>query len=173
MCCTSFQNATEVLDAEYAPNYTWERFAHPGALHWMKLCFVSKFPIIIFPSGKIHAPNYCDINICWTDKQCHFIRYISWSFCRYRSAWKINSKEIVCSVCQWHISIIYMNNLYIYIHIHIHIYIYTHTHIYIYKMDCVCQRYHKECSTRTCAVDCYNSWKKSNLKSYVRPWFHR
>ena len=32
-------------------------------------------------------------------------------------------------------------------------------YIYIYQMDCVCQRYHKECSTRTCADDCYNSWK--------------
>ena len=29
-------------------------------------------------------------------------------------------------------------------------------YIYIYQMDCVCQRYHKECSTRTCADDCYN-----------------
>ena len=44
--------------------------------------------------------------------------------------------------------------------------------LYIYQMDCVCQRYHKECSTRTCADDCYNCWKKSKLKSYVRPWFH-
>ena len=24
----------------------------------------------------------------------------------------------------------------------------------------------------TCADDCYNCWKKSKLKSYVRPWFH-
>ena len=48
------------------------------------------------------------------------------------------------------------------------IYIY----IYIYQMDCVCQRYNEECSTRTCADDCYNCWKKSKLKSYVRPWFH-
>ena len=48
------------------------------------------------------------------------------------------------------------------------IYIY----IYIYIMDCVCQRNHKECSTRTCADDCYNCWKKSKLKSYVGPWFH-
>ena len=32
-------------------------------------------------------------------------------------------------------------------------------------MDCVCQCYHKECSTRTCADDCYNCWKKSKLKS--------
>ena len=40
-------------------------------------------------------------------------------------------------------------------------------YIYIYQMDCVCQRYHKECSTRTCADDCYNCWKKSKLKSYV------
>ena len=31
-------------------------------------------------------------------------------------------------------------------------------YIYIYQMDCVCQRYHKECSTRTCADDCYNCW---------------
>ena len=45
-------------------------------------------------------------------------------------------------------------------------------YIYIYQMDCVCQRYHTECSTRTCADDCYNCWKKSKLKSYVRPWFH-
>ena len=45
-------------------------------------------------------------------------------------------------------------------------------YIYIYQMDCVCQRCHKECSTRTCADDCYNCWKKSKLKSYVRPWFH-
>ena len=44
-------------------------------------------------------------------------------------------------------------------------------YIYIYQMDCACQRYHKECSTRTCADDCYNCWKKSKLKSYVRPWF--
>ena len=35
-----------------------------------------------------------------------------------------------------------------------------HIYIYIYQMDCVCQRYHKECSTRTCADDCYYSWKK-------------
>ena len=34
--------------------------------------------------------------------------------------------------------------------------------IWSYKMDCVCQRYRKECSTRTCVDDCYN----------VRPWFH-
>ena len=39
-------------------------------------------------------------------------------------------------------------------------------------MDCVCQCYHKECSTRTCADDWYNCWKKSKLKSYVRPWSH-
>ena len=26
---------------------------------------------------------------------------------------------------------------------------YKHIYIYIYQMDCVCQRYHKECSTRT------------------------
>ena len=49
-------------------------------------------------------------------------------------------------------------------------YVYIYIYIYIYKMDCVCQRYHKECSTRTCADDCYNCWKKSKLKSYVRPW---
>ena len=63
---------------------------------------------------------------------------------------------------------------YIYIYIYTHIYTYTHTHIYIYiyQMDYVCQRYHKECSTRTCADDCYNCWKKSKLKSYVPPWFH-
>ena len=34
--------------------------------------------------------------------------------------------------------------------------IYIYIYIYIYQMDCVCQRYHKECSTRTCADDCYN-----------------
>ena len=39
-------------------------------------------------------------------------------------------------------------------------------HIYIYQMDRVCQCYHKECSTCTCADDCYNCWKKSKLKSY-------
>ena len=38
-------------------------------------------------------------------------------------------------------------NLYIYIH--------THKYIYIHQMDCVCQRYHTECSPRTCAYDCY------------------
>ena len=36
-------------------------------------------------------------------------------------------------------------------------------YINIYQMDCICQRYHKECSTRTCADDCYNCWKKSKL----------
>ena len=40
-------------------------------------------------------------------------------------------------------------------------------YVYIYISNCVCQHYHKECSTRTCADDCYNCWKKSNLKSYV------
>ena len=35
-------------------------------------------------------------------------------------------------------------------------------YIYIYQMDCVCQRYHKECLTRTCADDCYNCWKSPN-----------
>ena len=45
-----------------------------------------------------------------------------------------------------------------------------HFIIYIYIIDCVCQRYHKECSTRTCADDCYNCWKKVQLKLYVRPW---
>ena len=50
--------------------------------------------------------------------------------------------------------------------------LYIYIYIYIYQMDCVCQRCHKECSTRTCADDCYNCWKKSKLKSYVRPWFH-
>ena len=39
------------------------------------------------------------------------------------------------------------------------IYIY----IDIYQMDCVCQRYHKECSTRTCADDCKN-WLNSQTK---------
>ena len=34
--------------------------------------------------------------------------------------------------------------------------IYMYMYIHIYQMDCVCQRYHKECSTRTCADDCYN-----------------
>ena len=38
----------------------------------------------------------------------------------------------------------------------IDIYIYMYIYIYIYQMDCVCQRYHKECSTRTCADECYN-----------------
>ena len=38
--------------------------------------------------------------------------------------------------------------------------IYIYIYIYIYQMDCVCQRYHKECSTRTCADDCYDCWKK-------------
>ena len=54
----------------------------------------------------------------------------------------------------------------------VYIYIYIHIHIYTYKMDCVCQRYHQECSTRTCADDCYNCWQMSKLKSFVRPWFH-
>ena len=45
-------------------------------------------------------------------------------------------------------------------------------YIYIYHMDCLCQRYHKECSTRTCADDCCHCWKKFKLKSFVRPWFH-
>ena len=58
------------------------------------------------------------------------------------------------------------------INTHTYMYIYMYMYIYIYKMDCVCQRYHKECSTRTCTDDCYNCWKKSKLKSYVRPWFH-
>ena len=47
-------------------------------------------------------------------------------------------------------------------------YIYIYKHIYI--MDCVCQRYHKECSARTCVDDCL--LKTSKLKSFVRPWFH-
>ena len=38
--------------------------------------------------------------------------------------------------------------------------LYLYVYIYIYQMDCVCQRYHKECSTRTYADDCYNCWKK-------------
>ena len=42
-------------------------------------------------------------------------------------------------------------------------------YIYIYQMDCVCQRYHKECSTRTCADDCYNCWKKSTMVSWIIP----
>ena len=29
-------------------------------------------------------------------------------------------------------------------------------------MDCVCQRYHKECSIRTCADDSYYCWKSPN-----------
>ena len=47
---------------------------------------------------------------------------------------------------------------------------YIYIYKYIYQMVCVCQRYHKECSTRTCADDCYNCWEKPKLKSYVRPW---
>ena len=31
--------------------------------------------------------------------------------------------------------------------------------IYIYQLECICQRNHKECSTRTCADDCYYCWK--------------
>ena len=34
--------------------------------------------------------------------------------------------------------------------------------IYIYQMDCVCQRCHKECSTRTCTDDYYYCWKNPN-----------
>ena len=40
------------------------------------------------------------------------------------------------------------------------LYIYICIYIFIYKMDCVCQRYHKECCKRTRADDCYNCWKK-------------
>ena len=36
------------------------------------------------------------------------------------------------------------------------VFLQIYIYIYMYKMDCVCQRYHKECSTRTCADDCYN-----------------
>ena len=41
---------------------------------------------------------------------------------------------------------------------------YHYIYIYIYKMDCVCQRCHKECSTRTCAGDYYYCWKSPNSK---------
>ena len=34
--------------------------------------------------------------------------------------------------------------------------------IQLYIMDCVCQRCHKECSTRTCADDYYYCWKSPN-----------
>ena len=40
--------------------------------------------------------------------------------------------------------------------VYIYIFIY---YIYIHIMDCVCQRYQEECSTRTCADDCYDCWK--------------
>ena len=35
---------------------------------------------------------------------------------------------------------------------------FIYIYICIYIMDYVCQRYHKECSTRTCAGDCYHCW---------------
>ena len=60
-----------------------------------------------------------------------------------------------------------LKEMFIHTHICIYIYIiYIYIYIYIYQMDCVCQRYHKECSTRTCADDCYNCWKKPKLKFY-------
>ena len=56
----------------------------------------------------------------------------------------------------------------IYLSIYLSIYIFIYIHIY--QMDCVCQRYHKECSTHSkCVDDCYNCWKNSKLKSFVRP----
>ena len=45
--------------------------------------------------------------------------------------------------------------------------IYTYIYIYIYQMDCVCQRYHKECFIRTCADDCYNCTK---FTKWLPPW---
>ena len=55
------------------------------------------------------------------------------------------------------------NNIYIYTYTYIHTYICIYI-IYIYiSMDCVCQRYHKECSTRTCADDCYN-WGNHDVR---------
>ena len=48
---------------------------------------------------------------------------------------------------------------------------YLSIYIAIYIKCTVCQRCHKECPTSTCADDCYNCWKKSKLKSYVRPGF--
>ena len=36
------------------------------------------------------------------------------------------------------------------------------SYIYMYQMDCVCQHFHKECSTRTCPDDCHNWWKSPN-----------
>ena len=55
---------------------------------------------------------------------------------------------------------------------YIYIYIYICMYIYLYQMDCVCQRYHIECLTRTCADDCYNCWKNIVYMTWVWTFFN-